>query len=150
MSPETKEAARKLARGALAVAVAATATYGALKPEEVARQAIAANTASYQVLADRVRDLQHWAEANRERVDEAKASCTAKADALIAFTQGYLMALSKAANGSSRQSRPAAPNGTPDEIKSLVKALSGSRKESPAQAQLPELVPPPDPPAIRK
>jgi hypothetical protein len=141
-TPKPQSTPRKLAKGAITLAVAAVATYGALKPEEVAREAIAANTASHRALADRVEALQRWAESNRKAAEGAREECTAKAATLTSFVTGYLMALSAAR--SARTSR--VPRETPQEIKELVRALSKPRPVQKAQKALPKLAPMPEPP----
>jgi hypothetical protein len=142
---ESQSVAKKLAKNALVLAIAGTAVYAALRPEEVARQAIAATIESHKALAQRVEVLQRWAEASKTTAEEAKASCAAKASALIAFTQGYLLALSNAGNAPRGRQPAGGAADTPEEIKALMRALGGSVAHKQAE-KLPALVPPPAPP----
>ena len=130
--------AAKLGKGAMTLAVAAVATYGALKPEEVARQAIVANTISHKALAKKVDELQTWVKSNRETAASATEACQAKVEALTSFVSGYLTALNRPTNGRQRN----AETTTSAEVKALVKALGGGAKRPRAvQRALPKLAP---------
>lgn len=144
MTDKTKKTAQKLGKGATAIAVAAVAVYGALKPEEVARQAITANTVSHKALAKRVDALQTWVKANREASTSAGEACQAKVEALTSFVSGYLVALNRP---TSRRAATQAPK----EIKALVRALGGGkRRPRPVQRKLPKLAPAPKAPVFQK
>jgi hypothetical protein len=142
MTDDVKTAGKKLAKGAATLAVAAVAVYGAVKPEEKARQAIVANTISHKALAKKVEELQTWVQSNRETAAGASAACRAKVEALSSFVSGYLVALNRPTNGRRRGTTD-----TPQEIKALVKALSGKRPRT-AQKALPKLKPAPAAPAF--
>lgn len=142
MSEDVKQAAKKLGKGAATLAVAAVAVYGAVKPEERARQAIVANSISHKALARKVSELQTWVQANRETATGASETCQAKVAALSSFVSGYLVALNRPVDTRRRGSTEA-----PKEIKALVKALGGDkRRASPVQRALPKLAPAAAPP----
>jgi len=145
MTDEAKKTAQKLGKGAMTLAVAAVATYGALKPEEVARQAITANTVSHKALAKKVDELQVWVKSNRETATSAAESCQAKVEALTSFVSGYLTALNRPTN-----ERRRGTVSTPSEVKALVKALSGggAKRPKPVQRALPKLAPAPKAPTF--
>ena len=129
---------------AVAIAVAAVAVYGAVKPEEKARQAIVANTVSHKALAKKVDELQAWVKANRESAAGASETCQAKVEALTSFVSGYLTALNRTTTGRRRAVS------TPTEVKALVRALGAAkRRPKPVQRALPKLAPAPAPPGAK-
>jgi len=144
MTDDVKTASRKLVKGAATLAVAAVAVYGAVKPEEKARQAIVANTVSHKALAKKVDELQTWVKSNREAAAGATEACQAKVEALTSFVSGYLAALNRPTNGRRRGTVA-----TPTAVKALVKALGAAKRPRPVQRTLPKLAPAPAPPAAK-
>ena len=125
-------------------ATVAGAAYAALRPEEVARQAIVEVKSSHTLLSKDVRRLQRWAQSNRERAKTAEDNCKADVSALTSFVTGYLMGLSKM-NGNTRRGRQPVETVTPQSIKALVKALGKQKVRSSVKqggSKLPKLVPP--------
>jgi hypothetical protein len=149
-APSSNGRRKTIAKTAAGVAVALVAAYGAVRPEETARKAIAQVQTSHAELRQKVVDLQKWARFLRVRAEKAEAravaagvACQAKVDGLRQLVTGVLWGESRAsARRRAPRSRGAA-TAAPPEVKALVKAL-GSRK--PAQrairgdmAELPHL-----------
>lgn len=147
-TPKKNGLAKQIAKYSIAIAVAAVATYSALKPEEVARQAISQVQVSHKSLSDEVKKLQKWVQWNRiqtgkaaDRSLHAEEACKAEVKTLTKFVTGYLMGLQN------RQGRGAVRGGGSVEVKALVKALGRNGPMQTAQkaskpAGLPKLRPP--------
>jgi len=143
--------AAKLTKYALAVATAAMAVYGAIRPEEEAHRAGRQAAAGYEELAKRVAELQAWANASRAEMDKSAGICKAEVAAIQSYVAGYLLALSR----SPASPRPAAcPAGKPCDNPTVVALEALMRKmarEKPSpKATLPKLTAPAPPADIQQ
>ena len=143
--------AKKIAKNATAVAVAAVAVYGAVRPEEKAREAVIQVMISHKELSKRVEELQKWAQFNRIKAEKAVTSCEAasaeakgQADALTSFVTGYLMGRQEKQAARRRVGNGERAVAAPKEVRALVKALGRKRSTKPrrpaqTEAKLPKL-----------
>jgi len=129
--PPERRLARTLTKYALAVAIAAMAVYGAIRPEEEARRATRQVAAGYEEMAKRVGELQRWADASREAMATSSGACKAEVQAIQSYVAGYLLALGRTA-----------PSGgsTSTALEALMRKMARERLSAPKA--MPKLTPP--------
>jgi hypothetical protein len=131
-TPDQNGKGKTIAKTSAAIAVALVAAYGAVKPEEEARKAVAQVEASHTELRQKVIDLQKWArfvKAHAEKAQvEAKtasAACQAKAEGLGKLVTGVILGELRASHRTRKGGGGSAP---PPKVDALVRALGKPRR----------------------